>query len=327
MRILIVSNEGPRDHRIGNPIITRLTSSLNNHRLIEYAEFYAFSNHFSDFGKIRKKTKSVDLVHVQFGGLYALLIWLFLTGIHKPKLLTFHGTDIHAKEIKTTRSVLKRVKIYLNQKSSFISIALFDQLGFVTSTLIDYIPHHLRNKYSKKFFIQSLGVDYNVFYPLSLSDACIKLGIPEEKYALFSDKSGTSLKRKDLAVKIIDLLDNKYKLLVMCGVEPDMVPLYINASTFILLTSDEEGSPNIVREALALNKRVFSVDVGDVRIQLDGLNNSAIISRDPSKAADLILNKMNEQYTDNTRATLSNSNSLDKTTDSLVSVYYRILSR
>jgi hypothetical protein len=252
---------------------------------------------------------------------------LFLTGIHKPKLLTFHGTDIHAKEIKTTRSVLKRVKIYLNQKSSFISIALFDQLGFVTSTLIDYIPHHLRNKYSKKFFIQSLGVDYNVFYPLSLSDACIKLGIPEEKYALFSDKSGTSLKRKDLAVKIIDLLDNKYKLLVMCGVEPDMVPLYINASTFILLTSDEEGSPNIVREALALNKRVFSVDVGDVRIQLDGLNNSAIISRDPSKAADLILNKMNEQYTDNTRATLSNSNSLDKTTDSLVSVYYRILSR
>lgn len=40
----------------------------------------------------------------------------------------------------------------------------------------------------------------------------------------------------------------------MCGVKPDEVPYYINACEFALLTSDEEGSPNIIREVLSLNK-------------------------------------------------------------------------
>ena len=55
-----------------------------------------------------------------------------------------------------------------------------------------------------------------------------------------------------------------YNLLAMCGVSPEQVPNYLNSSEAVLITSDIEGSPNIVREALALNKRVFSFDVGDV---------------------------------------------------------------
>ncbi len=90
---------------------------------------------------------------------------------------------------------------------------------------------------------------------------------------------------------------------MMCGVKPDQVPVWINACDFVLLTSDEEGSPNIIRESLALNKRVFSVDVGDARRQIEGLHNSAIISRIPEEAAHQICQALSNTYTDNSRET------------------------
>ena len=55
---------------------------------------------------------------------------------------------------------------------------------------------------------------------------------------------------------------------------------------------------------MALNKPVFSVPVGDAAAQLDGLQNSAIISRDPRIAAETISRVIAKPYTDNTREAL-----------------------
>ena len=116
--------------------------------------------------------------------------------------------------------------------------------------------------------------------------------------------SNTSIKSRDIAENIVKCLGGNYSLLIMCGVKPQEVPYYINASDFMLLTSDEEGSPNIIREALSLNKPVFSVQVGDAAKQLGGLQNSAIISREPIEAADTIVSILQKPYYDNTRETL-----------------------
>ena len=113
----------------------------------------------------------------------------------------------------------------------------------------------------------------------------------------------------------------------MCGVQPSEVPIYINASDFVLLTSDEEGSPNITREALSLNKRVFSVDVGDVKQQLNGLKNSSIICRNPEKAAQVIREKLSEPYTDNTRESLRSKIDFDIIADKLVNIYEEMLAK
>jgi glycosyltransferase involved in cell wall biosynthesis len=48
------------------------------------------------------------------------------------------------------------------------------------------------------------------------------------------------------------------------NVPPSDMPLWINACSAIILTSEREGSPNIVKEALACGVPVISVDVGDV---------------------------------------------------------------
>lgn len=321
MKILLVSNEYPRIGKTGNPIIFRLKKALEADERVKGVEFCPFTNKVSDFVRIRKAAKETDVIHIQFGGLYAFMVWVSMLGVSKPKLMTFHGTDIHAKAIKTSKSYLTKLKIWLSQKASFLSILLFDKLGFVSDTLILYVPKWIQRKCNNKFFVQPLGVDYDLFVPTDKAASLEKLGIEEHNYALFSKYSGTPIKRRDIAEAIIDKMGSDYKLLIMCKVKPEMVPVYLNACDFVLLTSDEEGSPNIIREALSLNKRVFSVDVGDVKQQLVGLKNSVIISRNPKEAAKIILQKLAELYTDNTREKLKEKIDFVIIANKLVDIY------
>ena len=324
MKVLIVSNECDRKKRLGNPIIPRLVKSLKKNKDIESAAFSPFRNKVSDFLRIRRVSRKYDIVHIQFGGLYALLVWFSLLGVKIPKLITFHGTDIHAKEMSTAKSVLSKIKIWLSQKASFLLILAMDKSGFVSDSLYQYVPKWILNRRKKQLFVQPLGVDYDAFRLMTKKEACESLGIKNRRYALFSDKSSTTLKRKDIPDAIIDELGGVYELLYMCNVKAEMVPYYVNACDFLLLTSDEEGSPNIIREALAVNKRVFSVDVGDAKEQLKGLANSSIVSRNPHEASLTIRSVLQRSYTDNTRDRLRAKLDIANTTDSLVKLYKRL---
>lgn len=305
MRVLLVSNQRQSVQGVGNPIMYRMRDALNLDKRIERADFIPFCNSVSSLKAIREQAKWADVVHVHFGGLYALIVWIALIGIPAKKMITFHGTDIHAKAMKTAKGCKEKFKIRLNQIASFLCIALFDASGFVAEEMYDYVPKCLSGRLKERGFVQRLGVSYELFQPMPRCEAIKLLGLtPQKKYALFSDVSHTTIKRRDIAKAIVDELRNDYALLIMCGVKPQEVPVYLNACDFLLLTSDEEGSPNIIREALALNKPVFSVQVGDAAKQLKGLRNSSIISRSPKKAAETIAQVLSNKYVDNTRATL-----------------------
>ena len=62
---------------------------------------------------------------------------------------------------------------------------------------------------------------------------------------------------------------------------PRLVPSYMNASDCLLVTSDSEGSPAVLQEALACALPVVSVDAGDAAERLRGVAPSRIVSRDP----------------------------------------------
>lgn len=325
MRILLVSNQGGGNNGVGNPIMHRMVNALTEDQRVDKVEFFHVTNSIKSIWQIRKKASDFDIIHIHFGGIYALIIWSFLIGLSVKKLITFHGTDIHAKAAKTAKTWKEKVKIKLNQKASFLSIRLFDKCGFVAQDLESYVPQSLKNKMDKHSFIQPLGVDYNVFKIEDKTRAQRYLKIASGKYVLFSDVSATPIKRKDIAEAIVSELGHGYKLLVMCGVKPDEVPHYINASDFVILTSDEEGSPNIIREALSLDKPFFSVNVGDASTQLAELNNSGIISRNPEEAAKQIINILQRPYTDNTRLKLKSRLDFTEISKSVVDTYENLL--
>jgi len=65
----------------------------------------------------------------------------------------------------------------------------------------------------------------------------------------------------------------------------DVTP-HMNACEAMILASDHEGSPMAVREAMACNLPVVSVDVGDVRQILEGTEGCYLCPQDPEKLAE-----------------------------------------
>lgn len=322
-RILIVSNQVAGTNGVVNPVLQRMTSSLSKDPRVTSANFAPFSkgNPFGSMRLIARTARSHDIIHVHFGGLYSLLVWFSVLAVRCPKIITFHGTDIHAKAIKSANSIAEKLKIRANQWASFLCIMLYNRCGFVAEEMKSYVPRILKGHLRRKSFIHRLGVDYSIFTPLNPEASRRDLGIGNWKAILFSDISNTRVKRRDIAEKIVEKMGEDYHLLVMSGVAANEVPKYISACDMLLLTSDEEGSPNIIRECLAMDKRVFSVDVGDAKRQLAGLNNSMIVSRDPQEASTQILKSLETDYTDSTRERLRHTLDIDRINTGIVDMY------
>jgi teichuronic acid biosynthesis glycosyltransferase TuaC len=117
------------------------------------------------------------------------------------------------------------------------------------------------------------GVDTGRFMPGSRTAARAQLGIPEgEALVLFPHTPGERRKRHDLAELALDRLRGRgvqARLWVVAGVPHDRMHTYYQAADCLLLTSDWEGSPNAVKEALCCNLPVVSVDAGDVKRWLE----------------------------------------------------------
>ncbi len=130
------------------------------------------------------------------------------------------------------------------------------------------------------------GVDLQRFRPMAKAAARLRMGWKsEEKVVIFNAGFDAIRKRLDLAeaaIRIAHQWCDDIRLEVLDGSETqERMPFYLNAADCLLMTSDWEGSPNMVKEAIACNLPVVSVDVGDVKERLAYVRPSKIVSRDP----------------------------------------------
>lgn len=78
-------------------------------------------------------------------------------------------------------------------------------------------------------------------------------------------------------------------LIAVFNKTPDEVMTYMNAADCLLLTSVSEGSPNVIKEAMACNCPIVTTNVGDVTERLENLEGCHVVdSRDPKELADAI---------------------------------------
>src|SRR6185312_15309721 len=110
--------------------------------------------------------------------------------------------------------------------------------------------------------------------PMPQAAARKKLGLdPRERLVLFVGRPNQARKRFWLAKQAVDLLNahTPARLVVAWNVQHQQIPVYMNACDALVFTSMQEGSPNVIKEALACNLPVVSVPVGDVAMRLQGV--------------------------------------------------------
>ncbi|TMH06617.1 MAG: glycosyltransferase family 4 protein [Betaproteobacteria bacterium] len=133
------------------------------------------------------------------------------------------------------------------------------------------------------------GVDLDCFVRTSRDRARARLGWDDAVVVLFGGRRLDPTKNYRLAEAAVQQLTARgmqAKLIPLEGVPHDQVPVWLSAADVVLLTSLREGSPNIVKEAMACDSPVVAVPVGDVAWLLEGVANSRLCSYDPKSVAD-----------------------------------------
>ena len=214
---------------------------------------------------------SPDVIHAHYGTITALLC---ACSTLRPLAITFRGSDLNSDP---------RVGV-IRARLSFI----LSQLSALRASAIICTSSRLRDRLwwrkGKTITVPS-GVDLELFVPFDRLLSRRVLGWhDDEQVVVFNSGGNPFLKGLDLAraaIKIAEKAVGSIRFVELDGsVSPQSVPTYLNAADCLLVASEFEGSPNIVKEALACNLPVVGVDVGDLAERLDGVFPSRIVPRD-----------------------------------------------
>ena len=139
-------------------------------------------------------------------------------------------------------------------------------------------------------FVIPNGIDFDLFRPIEKGIGKMKAGFNDKRrHIIFVANPERREKNYPLAKKSVELIDNdNVELNTVSNVDQNIIPYYMNAADILLLTSLWEGSPNVIKEAMACNCPIVSADVGDVKEVIGKSDGCYICSYNPGDVADKI---------------------------------------
>ena len=267
MKILIVCSGN--NNRI-SPFVAEQVTSLQKKGL--YLDYYLIKGkgvlgYLKNLPKLKKQLKNTkyDLIHAMFG-LSGMLAVLQRTC---PVVITFQGCDINRRDLR----IISKLAMKLARYSIFVD----DKLAKKAK---------IRNKFSNIPY----GIDFkNSFFPLDKQKCRRLLNLDlNAKIALFSSSFDRVEKNYQLARKAVECFDNLTLIKLSKNYKRHENNLLYNACDLLLMTSIREGSPQVIKEAMACNCPIVSTDVGDVKEMIKGTEGCYITSYEPVDVADKI---------------------------------------
>jgi glycosyltransferase involved in cell wall biosynthesis len=277
LSILMLTSEWPTpEHPEYAPFIVRQANSLQRFGIqIDLFHFRGsknVGNYFRAWKTVQNRvsTNHYDLIHAQFGQSGALAI----LPKSLPLVVTFRGSDLEGIVDRNGRYSLAGKVLQI--VSRFVARHA-DQVIVVSSSLARSLPR-------RDYHIIPSGLDLEMFHPIAQGDARRMLGLsPTQPIIFFGGNPDVLIKRYELAQAAFTLTRGRFPEITMLaakGIAHSEIPLYLNAADVLLLTSLHEGSPNVVKEALACNLPVVSTDVGDVRERIGGVEGCVVCADD-----------------------------------------------
>jgi len=193
-----------------------------------------------------------DLVHAHYG----LAGWVAQLAGASPLVVTFHGTDVrHHLVGHLSRRLAWRADLVAG-----VSRALFEPEDGRPG--LPAVPGSA---------VLPCGPDLRRFEPLPRAEARRRLGLdPDGAHLFFPANPARPEKRHDRAAAVAAACEAD--LLSGGSIEPERMPLWINAANAVLVTSDYEGFGMAAVEALACEVPVLSTDVGIAPYALGGID-------------------------------------------------------
>lgn len=209
-----------------------------------------------------------DIIHAHYG-----LCGLLANYQRKiPVVTTYHGSDINDPRVLrlSKRSIRRsRFNIFVSRKNVDIACP------------------------RKDFALIPCGIDLEDYPVIDKTEARRLMRLnPSGKYVLFAGAFDNPVKNAPLANAAMELVPET-ELLELKGYTRTQVATLMQAVDAFLMTSYTEGSPQVIKEAMACGCPIVSVDVGDVKEQISGLGGCSLAERNAEHISEQINDAIN----------------------------------
>ena len=216
--------------------------------------------------KQRMEECQPDVLHAHYG-LSGLLANLQLKA---PVVTTYHGSDINDSKVLFFSKIAMRLSAW----NIFVSRRTLE-----------------RAKPKQKYTLLPCGINLSDLQLTQKREGRQKLGMDSnKKYVLFAGAFDNEVKDAALAKEAVaSLCDDNVELLELKGYSREEVSLLMCAVDAFLMTSISEGSPQVIKEAMACGCPIVSVDVGDVKERMMGVDGCFVSNtRNPEELLGLL---------------------------------------
>ena len=328
MRVLMICPELPRSDRPGTmaPGARQIDSLRKLGLSIDVVDMRGIPKlkYLQVIPRVRSLAKRADVIHAHFG----FCGWLGLlspkgAGAHAPLVISFMGSDLLGSpknpqgDLRWFSKVMVCANKRLAYKASQIIVKSQQMADVIAPAPSTIIPN---------------GVNVESFRPMDREASRQKLGLPlDKKLVLFPGNPADPRKGHQLASAAVQHAaagtGEPIDLVPLWKVEPDQVAVYMNACDVMVMTSLLEGSPNVVKEAMACNVPIIGVPVGDVPQLLEGVLGCQLCDRDPEQIGVAIGNAFQVTEVGGREAVFDRRLDLESVARRIVEVYEKALGR
>lgn len=202
----------------------------------------------------------IDVVHAHFGFCGALSVLQRKV----PVVITFHNGETLSWKGK----ILSSIAAWLCASRIFVAQHVHDKL----------LPT------PRNYHIIPCGIDSEQLEVFEKDVAIKQMRLScDHPNILFGGSFNNPRKNYPLALEAISHLGYPVNLIEMKGYNRQQVNLLLCACDVFLLPTKSEGSPQVIKEALACNCPIVATAVADIPLLLDGVNNCFATSFDASE--------------------------------------------
>jgi teichuronic acid biosynthesis glycosyltransferase TuaC len=246
-----------------------------------YASFRSYLTALGRIRTVRTQTR-YDLLHVHTGHAAAVSTW----AMRGPSIISYVGGDLLGNPGDDGKVMLK----------SRLEATVFRQFAWASTCTITKsreMEKALPRSLQARNHVIPNGVNLDAFAPRPRAEARAQLGWDQdESVVLFLGDPDDPRKNVALARGAVEEAQRQrpeMRLHIGWGSRPEEIPRLMWAADALAFTSRSEGSPNVVKEAMAAALPIVATPVGDVPERLADVEGCYVINPDPTSFGNALI--------------------------------------